>query len=161
MGLLLCCRLFLYVCVWWCETSFEPSYAVPPESLMQRKNEGDRTKGMQDREAAGFERAFSAHASWKIAEIHTSIPAIFHFTWTKKSSLKTALHLKKRAFSVRRGEKRRNTGVVFRAFSTKHDGKISFFRLPDPYLACPKGGAFHWEIIFLFCVLIRLYSHNM
>ncbi|MCI7741655.1 MAG: hypothetical protein MSO56_05030, partial [Clostridiales bacterium] len=48
-------------------------------------------------------------------------------------------HLKKRAFSVRRGEKRRNTGFVFRAFSTKHDGKRSFFRLPDPYLACPKG----------------------
>ena len=40
----------------------------------------DQIKGMQDREAAGFERAFSAHASRKIAEKHTSIPAIFHFT---------------------------------------------------------------------------------
>ncbi|MCI6487537.1 MAG: hypothetical protein MSA25_05680 [Clostridiales bacterium] len=39
-----------------------------------------QTKGMQDREAVGFERAFSAHASRKIAEIHASIPAIFHFT---------------------------------------------------------------------------------
>ena len=37
-------------------------------------------KGMQDRETAGFERAFSTHASRKIAEIHASIPAIFHFT---------------------------------------------------------------------------------
>ena len=53
------------------------------------------------------------------------------------------MHLKKRDFSVRRGEKRRNTGVVFRAFSTKHDGKRSFFRLPHPYLACPK-----WSIFF-------------
>ena len=54
----------------------------------KRKNdEGSRKqkknllyKGMQDREAAGFERAFSAQASRKIAEIHASIPAIFHFT---------------------------------------------------------------------------------
>ena len=52
------------------------------------------------------------------------------------------MHLKKRDFSVRRGEKRRNTGYVFRAFSTKHDGKRSFFRLPDPYLACPKDAAY-------------------
>ena len=52
------------------------------------------------------------------------------------------MHPKKRDLSVRRGEKRRNTGVVFQAFSTKLDGKISFFRLPDPYLACPNRGGF-------------------
>ena len=58
------------------------------------------------------------------------------------------MHLKKRDFSVRRGEKRRNTGYVFRAFSTKHDGKRSFFRLPDPYLACPKDAVPLWSFLF-------------
>ena len=61
------------------------------------------------------------------------------------------MHLKKRDFSVRRGEKRRNTGYVFRAFSTKHDGKISFFRLPDPYLACPKG-----QVVFIHKIHLAL-----
>ena len=61
------------------------------------------------------------------------------------------MHLKKRDFSVRRGEKRRNTGYVFRAFSTKHDGKKSFFRLPDPYLACPKG-----QVVFIHKIHLAL-----
>ena len=34
--------------------------------------------------------------------------------------------LKKRVFRVGRGEKRRNNGDIFRAFSTKHSAAMSF-----------------------------------
>jgi hypothetical protein len=39
---------------------------------------------------------------------------------------------KKRDFCVGRGEKRRNTGYVFRAFSTKPGAKRSVLRLSHP-----------------------------
>ena len=62
-------------------SAFPPLPALRATSPSRgRLEKGAPQKGMQDREAAGFERAFSAHASRKIAEIHASIPAIFHFT---------------------------------------------------------------------------------
>ena len=57
---------------------------MPAASAKSKEESGAAPRGMQDRESAGFERAFSAHASRKIAEIHTSIPAIFSFCLNEK-----------------------------------------------------------------------------
>ena len=66
-----------------------------------------------------------------------SIPGVFHIVWTKNCSRKAASHRKKRDFYVGRGEKRRNAGSVFRAFSTKYGVKRSFLRLLHPFAARP------------------------
>ena len=68
-----------------------------------------------------------------------SIPGVFYLVWTKNCSRKTAAHRKKRDFCVGQGEKRRNTGYVFRAFSTKSGAKRSFLRLSHPLAAHPFG----------------------
>ena len=67
----------------------------------------------------------------------------FLYCLDEKSLAQNCFARKKRDFCVGRGEKHRNNGYIFRAFSTKPGAKISFFALPYPYSARPKGtGAF-------------------
>ena len=64
---------------------------------------------------------------------------IFLFCLDEKSLAQNCFARKKIDFCVGQGEKRRNTGYVFRAFSTKSGAKRSFLRWTYPYSARPKG----------------------
>ena len=64
---------------------------------------------------------------------------IFLFCLNEKVLAQNCFARKKRFFRVGRGEKRRNTGVVFRAFSTKPRREKILFALSYPYSARPKG----------------------
>ena len=96
---------------------------------------------MQDREPIGFEPPFCAQYFTEKTGNPTRIPGLFCIVCTENFRLKTASHLKRRDSRGRQGEKRRNTGHVFRAFSTQYDAGRSLLRLSDPYLARPKGRA--------------------
>ena len=64
---------------------------------------------------------------------------IFLFCLDEKSLAQNCFARKKIDFCVGQGEKRRNTGYVFRAFSTKSGAKRSFLRWTYPYSARPKA----------------------
>ena len=99
-------------------------------------------KGAQIRETTGFERTFSAHTAQKNPEIRQVFPDFSILSGRKISRSKTALHAKSEIFCVGRGEKHRNTGYVFRAFSTMSGAKRSFLRCRIPILHALKAGVF-------------------